>query len=90
MLESSLINPAIYKQSYSKKIYIISINSLQQYEREVVKWRTSIETSNATLCLHHKKVFLKRFAASKINCCDPFSHHGNSVSSRKRKGNILS
>ena len=53
-----------HKQSYCKKMDIISINSLQQYERAVVKWRTGIETSNATLCLHPKEVFLKRFAAS--------------------------
>ena len=52
-----------HKQSYCKKMDI-SINSLQQYERAVVKWRTGIETSNATLRLHPKEVFLKRFAAS--------------------------
>lgn len=69
---------------------ITLINSLQQYERVVVKWRTGIETSNAVKSsLHHKQVFLKRFAASESNCCDPFSHYGNSVLSRKRKGNIL-
>ena len=83
ILESSLINPA------TNKATVISINSLQQYEREVVKWITAIETSNATLCLHLKELFLKRFAASEKNC-DPFSHHGNNAISRKRKDNILS
>ena len=79
-----------HKQSYCKKMDIISINSSQQYEREVVKWRTGIETSNATSYLHQKEVFLKRFAANEKNCCDPFSHHGNSAASRKRKGIIQS
>ena len=78
-----------HKQSYCKKMDILWINRLQQYEREVVKWRTVIQT-NTTLCLHLKEVFLKIFAASEKNCCDPFSQHANSAVSRKRKGNIIS
>ena len=68
---------ARHLKTYSKKCGIESLMVLDPIMRETLHWRTgtSIVNIDATICLHHKYVFLKRYPMLQKKCCDPFSSH---------------
>lgn len=76
-----------HKKSYCKDMKTIFMENLSSNEKELLQWQTNLYDATATICLHHKEVYLKRFSATQSSCCDPKKHH--TKSGKKRKGKIL-
>lgn len=65
--------------TYSKRVGTETLESLDQDTRETLMWRTglTILNINATVCFHHKYVFLKRYQLQQKACCNPFNLHSS-------------
>ena len=73
------------KQTYVKSHDIKKVSTLNDVEKDLIISRSSIQfDENATVCLHHEYVYLKRYSAIHITCCDPFNSHKG----KRRKGII--
>ena len=81
-------NQVCHKQSYCKEVKTIFIENLSPVDNELVRWRTGINDVSATVCFHHREVYLQRCSATQSKCCDPTKHHVNS-GKKRRKGKIV-
>ncbi|XP_065647864.1 ARL14 effector protein-like [Hydra vulgaris] len=71
------------KQTYVKSHDIKKVSSLNDVEKDLKISRSGIHfDENATVCLHHEYVYLKRYSTIHITCCDPFNSHNG----KRRKG----
>ena len=58
------------------KVGMLQIIELSKEDSELLIWRTGIhKKSLKTICLHHQKLYLDKFATMNSLCCDPFGHH---------------
>ena len=73
------------KQTYVKSHDIKKVSSLNDVEKDLIISRSGLQfDENATVCLHHEYVYLKRYSTIHITCCDPFNSHKG----KRRKGII--
>ena len=78
-------NEVCHKQTYVKSNDIKKISNLNDVEKDLIISRSGIEMDeNATVCLHHEYVYLKRYSIIHITCCNPFNSHNG----KRRKGII--
>ena len=63
--------------TYTKKIGLIELLSLDIETREIIMWRSglSIIYQNPSICYHHNYMIEKRFPMTKQTCCNPFQLH---------------
>lgn len=67
-----------HKLSYtSGKTSLSNMYELDTSDRQLLCWRSGFAEvdRDCTICLHHKKIFLDRYASSQKQCCDPFGVH---------------
>ena len=74
-----LLESQCHQTTYSKTVSIEPFDNLPREDREILMWRTgpSIINSNPTTSLHHKYVYLKRYASKQTRYCDPFDIHSH-------------
>ena len=63
--------------TYCKKTGSIELDSLDYESKEIILWRSGLSmlNINASICLHHQYVLLKRFPMQQKSCCNPFKIH---------------
>ena len=45
-------------------------------DTDLIVWSTGIRKNNLkTICLHHREMYLERFASRNYFCANPFGHH---------------
>ena len=85
-----VLNSKCHLLHYAKKSGLLQLKSLGQDEQNLLLIRTStsgcLNRDEATVCLHHKAVFLTLFHLLQHNkCCNPFDLH-----KKKVKGEFIS
>lgn len=74
-----MLNSTCHLQHYVKRSSLLQLKNLTQDEQNMLLIRTSTSCLNpdeATICLHHKAVFLTHFKSLQRNkCCNPFELH---------------
>jgi len=76
-----------HKLSYSRLCGLDNFIDLSDVERELAILRSGIKIENqtsATICFHHKKVFLDRFESQHTTCFDPLQRHKKTAKSTLR------
>ena len=73
------LNSTCHLQHYAKKCCLLQVKNLTPEEQRLLLIRSSISdinTDEATICLHHKAVYLTHFNYLQRNkCCNPFDLH---------------
>ena len=58
------------------KTRLIPITEYSPEDTDLIVWRTEIRKNNLkTICLHHQKLYLEKFASRNHFCANPFGHH---------------
>jgi hypothetical protein len=76
-----------HKGSYTGgKTGLSRMCELDPPSRDLICWRSGCVDldEESTVCLHHSKIFLDRYASLQKHCCDPFDIHPQS----KRRGGL--
>ena len=64
------LNSTCHLQHYAKKSFLLQVKNLTQEEQRLLLiWSSisDINTDEATICLHHKAVYLNHFTYSEIS-----------------------
>jgi hypothetical protein len=81
------LNDACHLLVYCRKKGFLSITDLSDDDRQLLLWRTGIESQPSSLeriCLHHEALFLSRYESIQKFCCDPFNVHTKRVTKSLR------
>nr|XP_047142914.1 ARL14 effector protein-like [Hydra vulgaris] len=76
--------------TYTLLLGIEPFEDIPEYEREILMWRTGLSIINVkpTTCLHHKHIYLKRYATKLTQCCNTFNTHNKVIKGSLREINL--
>ena len=70
-----------HKSDYTRRQELIYVEDLNENDLKLIKLRSGIKEI-ASICNHHKTVYLQRFEQNEKYCCDPFRKHAKLISSK--------
>ena len=72
------------------KTRLIPITEYSPEDTDLIVWRTGIRKNNLkTICLHHQKLYLEKFASCNHCCANPFGHHDENKKIKGKKEIII-
>ena len=65
-----------HKTTLIRKAGFLAVSDLTEEEKKLLKWRTGVPFSEErTICFHHEKFYISRYASQQKYCFDPFKLH---------------